>query len=1081
MMSTEAHAQANAALQAELVASISPRLKGSPRRDRITQSGSSPEPLTSKSPLDSDAGTDANNTGQQHAGTRKVRLLELLSDEVQKQLFKQFCQECFILENFNFWEEVERYKALVSVLSRAKKAMLIYNTFLKAGSPEEVNISSEQRKDLRQQILGNIQETNLELLEQVFHRNLFMAAQRAVVLLMQNDAYDRFQKYPPYLALIKERENAEKLRIKAAKKTKKKKNMFRLGFSKKNKEHKSSTQDSPPFPGANQRPSTMPAQASRTLENTNQFRISTNFNALVDSEYYTPPTRVRSHSQSEPGGGGLGSAQIFATIVPPSMRAGGKRTNPGLDKKMKLTSQSTRHFTGRDEILTDRIRRESRESIAVDDDVLSAIMDSGGRKMVRTRSVSVLSPVSVERKGNQSKTDEQEDKAKTEGINEKTEGAPGSKTRPRQNSEGALYPLTSSGVLALRGSSGSAGNSQRSTIDAHEGDRLMKQLRELQQEATAALAPEAESDHHFELLRKQMLDAFLQRRPSQADLVNMNIIKTEIQTRERKNSQEKMKAFLESRPSISDVKRLGIVKEVIRIPNKKELGQPFQFTPKERLYVTLVVRESHPFSGGPTTTPQQSVRKRAHSSSPLRAEVTSSLALMSMSWTGSLSWIGGYIELEESFEGALERLLHEKFGKDGRKKEGRRERSSSTRKGSLKDKVTTSDSFSLTDASEHASDEASISEKGGKRKERSRSIKERKRKDSATSSGSRKLDGSLKDKDKDKDKESNSGKRTRSDSKKGGLLSLSKPSVSIVAQESPPPSSAPSSSSLYDAAQYQRVASYRMWDESMTTHLYFKEVTMAQFEKAEARARKRLTSESLGLVRVPIFTLYGSRNKNVEKNIHTLFTTTATKGWRFTSPTSSSSSSSFSSAGAASSLEEASVPREAGFQSFLKNRFSPTVLEGLIYLVASRALLTLEEVKRCTQENGMELAPLLQDSKLLFSGPFVSQLDRSTSSSGAGFTRDRSVVVSDPPTLIEMGGGRQRRGSISSPSTPRGSHDKNTITIAAAASSPGDSSGGGASDPSKHAACAATSNNQKPLSCPTTPRASGDKDNLHAP
>ncbi|KAG9351057.1 hypothetical protein JZ751_024947 [Albula glossodonta] len=95
--------------------------------------------------------------------------------------FAAFLKSEFSQENIEFWMACEKYKKTASPKEVAAKAMEIYDQYVAAGSPNEVNLDSATREETKR----NLETPSL---------SSFDEAQRKIFLLMEKDSYKRFLK-----------------------------------------------------------------------------------------------------------------------------------------------------------------------------------------------------------------------------------------------------------------------------------------------------------------------------------------------------------------------------------------------------------------------------------------------------------------------------------------------------------------------------------------------------------------------------------------------------------------------------------------------------------------------------------------------------------------------------------------------------------------------------------------------------------------------------------------------------------------------------------------------------------------------
>ncbi|KAI1892139.1 hypothetical protein AGOR_G00150900 [Albula goreensis] len=108
-------------------------------------------------------------------------LEHLLNNDVGLTAFAAFLKSEFSQENIEFWMACEKYKKTASPKEVAAKAMEIYDQYVAAESPNEVNLDSATREETKR----NLETPSL---------SSFDEAQRKIFLLMEKDSYKRFLK-----------------------------------------------------------------------------------------------------------------------------------------------------------------------------------------------------------------------------------------------------------------------------------------------------------------------------------------------------------------------------------------------------------------------------------------------------------------------------------------------------------------------------------------------------------------------------------------------------------------------------------------------------------------------------------------------------------------------------------------------------------------------------------------------------------------------------------------------------------------------------------------------------------------------
>ncbi|XP_026199791.1 regulator of G-protein signaling 2 [Anabas testudineus] len=104
---------------------------------------------------------------------------KLLSHKHGKIVFCVFLKSEFCEENIEFWTACEDFKTLTSHKQRASKADSIYEEFIKSEAPKEINLDYHTRNAIIQSLHEPTATT-------------FVAAQRKVYSLMENNSYPRF-------------------------------------------------------------------------------------------------------------------------------------------------------------------------------------------------------------------------------------------------------------------------------------------------------------------------------------------------------------------------------------------------------------------------------------------------------------------------------------------------------------------------------------------------------------------------------------------------------------------------------------------------------------------------------------------------------------------------------------------------------------------------------------------------------------------------------------------------------------------------------------------------------------------------
>ncbi|XP_064188080.1 regulator of G-protein signaling 4 isoform X2 [Anguilla rostrata] len=119
----------------------------------------------------------------------KESLESLLSNDDGLRAFATFLKSEFSEENIEFWMVCQEYKKTTSQEDLASKAIKIYEQYVAAESPNEVNLDSATREETRR----NLENPSL---------SSFNEAQRKIFLLMEKDSYKRFLKSKMFLDMV---------------------------------------------------------------------------------------------------------------------------------------------------------------------------------------------------------------------------------------------------------------------------------------------------------------------------------------------------------------------------------------------------------------------------------------------------------------------------------------------------------------------------------------------------------------------------------------------------------------------------------------------------------------------------------------------------------------------------------------------------------------------------------------------------------------------------------------------------------------------------------------------------------------
>ncbi|XP_017284611.1 regulator of G-protein signaling 21 isoform X1 [Kryptolebias marmoratus] len=116
-------------------------------------------------------------------------LERLLESKYGLATFRNFLKSEYSDENIEFWLTCEDYKKIKSSFRMSSRAKKIYEQFIKAESPKEINIDYHTRE----QIKRNVKTPTM---------HCFDEAQRIVYGLMERDSYPRFLRSDVYRALL---------------------------------------------------------------------------------------------------------------------------------------------------------------------------------------------------------------------------------------------------------------------------------------------------------------------------------------------------------------------------------------------------------------------------------------------------------------------------------------------------------------------------------------------------------------------------------------------------------------------------------------------------------------------------------------------------------------------------------------------------------------------------------------------------------------------------------------------------------------------------------------------------------------
>ncbi|XP_034035331.1 regulator of G-protein signaling 2-like [Thalassophryne amazonica] len=104
---------------------------------------------------------------------------KLLAHKYGKAAFYIFLKSEFCEENIEFWTACEDFRVITSQKRLTTKANTIYEEFIKSEAPKEINLDFHTKNA----VLESLQEPSA---------TSFLAAQRKVYSLMENNSYPRF-------------------------------------------------------------------------------------------------------------------------------------------------------------------------------------------------------------------------------------------------------------------------------------------------------------------------------------------------------------------------------------------------------------------------------------------------------------------------------------------------------------------------------------------------------------------------------------------------------------------------------------------------------------------------------------------------------------------------------------------------------------------------------------------------------------------------------------------------------------------------------------------------------------------------
>uniref|UniRef100_A0A3B3VKS5 Regulator of G protein signaling 13 n=1 Tax=Poecilia latipinna TaxID=48699 RepID=A0A3B3VKS5_9TELE len=140
--------------------------------------------MFSQTPQCSESGLSLEDTQQWSQSLER-----LLESKYGLATFRNFLKSEYSDENIEFWLTCEDYKKIKSSFKLSSRAKKIYEQFIKAESPKEINIDYHTRE----QIKRNVKTPTM---------HCFDEAQKIVYGLMERDSYPRFLRSDIYRTLL---------------------------------------------------------------------------------------------------------------------------------------------------------------------------------------------------------------------------------------------------------------------------------------------------------------------------------------------------------------------------------------------------------------------------------------------------------------------------------------------------------------------------------------------------------------------------------------------------------------------------------------------------------------------------------------------------------------------------------------------------------------------------------------------------------------------------------------------------------------------------------------------------------------
>ncbi|VDD96834.1 unnamed protein product, partial [Enterobius vermicularis] len=115
----------------------------------------------------------------------------LLNHKYGSLIFRDFLKTEYSVENLDFWLECEEFKKMKEgKKATQQRARAIYNQYIAAQSPKEVNLDADTKAATK------------AALEEGAKPNMFSLAQSRIEHLMEKDSYPRFLKSDKFLKLL---------------------------------------------------------------------------------------------------------------------------------------------------------------------------------------------------------------------------------------------------------------------------------------------------------------------------------------------------------------------------------------------------------------------------------------------------------------------------------------------------------------------------------------------------------------------------------------------------------------------------------------------------------------------------------------------------------------------------------------------------------------------------------------------------------------------------------------------------------------------------------------------------------------